>query len=120
MSPTSDKWWFAAGAAFTALGLSWVMVAGAIAGATLTLFLTAGEAVRARACNALAGLLISLVATPAVGAYMDVKPLVYGVIAMVIALWGLATVRELNDWVKAGGLKALLAGLLAKLPRGGA
>lgn len=123
MNATSEKWWFGAGAAFTALGLSWMIVivilAGALTGAVLTMFMTAGEALRVRLANAAAGVLVSLVATPAVGAYMEVKLLVYGVLAMVIALWGLAALREVNDWVKAGGLKSLLAGLLAKLPKGG-
>jgi len=117
---TDDRLWLMAGAGLTALGLSWVIVAGAIVGAVATLAMTKGEEIRSRAANALVGILIALVATPAVGAYMEVKPLVNGVIAMVIALWGMAVLREVNDWVKAGGLKALLAGLFNRLPKGGA
>lgn len=120
MNATDEKWWLLAGAGLTALGLSWVIVVGAIVGALATLAMTKGDEIRARAANALVGILIALVATPAVGAYMEVKPLVNGVIAMVIALWGMAFLREINDWVKAGGLKGLLAGLLNRLPKGGA
>jgi hypothetical protein len=120
MNGAGDKWWLAAGAAFTALGLSWVMVVGALAGAVATMVLTSGEAMRVRAANAVVGIMISLVATPAVGAYIDVKPLVNGVLAMVIALWGMAVLREINEWVRAGGLKGIIAGLASRLPRGGA
>lgn len=120
MNPTNEKWWLLLGAALTALGISWVMVLGALAGAGALMFLTKGEAFFVRMTNAVLGVVIALLATPAVGAYMDVKPVVNGVLALCIALWGMAVIREVNEWIKAGGLKGLIAGLASRLPKGGA
>lgn len=115
-----EKAWLAAGAFFVALGLSWVMAAGAIVGAVVLIVMNSGEAMRVRIGNAFCGVLLAIITTPAIGAHMEVKPLTNGFIAMAIVLWGMAAVHEINGWVKSGGLKTFLAGLLNRFPKGGA
>lgn len=115
-----EKAWLAVGAFFVALGLSWIVAAGAVVGAVVLIVMNSADAMRVRLGNAFCGVLLAFITTPAIGAYLEVKPLVNGFIALAIVLWGMVALHEVNNWVKAGGFKGLLAGLLDRLPKGGA
>lgn len=98
------------------LGLTIACVFGALVGAGLSLMAMdrATATTRTRASTFCSGLALSLVVTPAVASYYELKPTVTGAIAMVLALYGMAILLEGFALIKNGTVRGAIEGLIKK------
>lgn len=105
-----------AAALLALLGLTVACVFGGLVGAGLSLMAMdrATATTRTRASTFCSGLALSLVVTPAVASYYELKPTVTGAIAMVLALYGMAILLEGFALIKSGALREFITGWLKK------